>query len=103
MNRQTQLRGWDRHEWAEGATGFPDPQADAEPAIAAWNLIQWVGDRPGLVREPAVLDIETDGLPHGFSGFGISDSGGQRWASSSSSAAEYSAPVAIHETRSEAA
>jgi len=88
MNRQTQPRGWDRHEWAEGAAGFSDPEPDTEPPIAAWNLIQWVGDKPGLVRKPAEVDIETDGLPHGFNGFGVSDSGGQRWASSSPSAHE---------------
>jgi len=99
MDPRTEQRGWDRHEWASVEADLNVPTADAEPAIPAWNLIQWVGDRPGVVREPAVVDVTTDGKPHGFSGFGVSDSGGQRWASVRSSAVEHPALTATHEAQ----
>ena len=73
------LRRWDRHQWASGA-------AETRDDVTAWNLIQWVGDRPGAGREPIVVEVDQDGLFRGFSGFGVSDSGGQRWASESATA-----------------
>ena len=73
------LRRWDRHQWASSA-------ADTQDDITDWNPIQWVGDRPGARRQPIAVEADADGLFHGFNGFGVSDSGGQRWASESASA-----------------
>jgi hypothetical protein len=73
---EQQGRVWDRHQWA----GAPANHAtDATGAKASWNLAEWVGYRRGT-RAAIASAVEPDGLPHGFSGFGVSDSGGQRWA-----------------------
>ena len=77
---RTNPRRWDRHQWASSAADTRDDD------VTAWNLIQWVGDRPGARREPIAVEVDKDGLFHGFGGFGVSDSGGQRWASESASA-----------------
>ena len=50
-----------------------------------------IGDRAEVIREPFEVDLKVnDQKPHGFSGFGVSDSGGQQWASSGSPAPESS-------------
>lgn len=71
---------WDRHQWVgERDRSVPDHrEPGTEPAT--WSGAQMVGDRPGLTRRPFRVDHTSDGLPHGFSGFGISGIGGQRWA-----------------------
>jgi hypothetical protein len=89
-----------------GDRGGSSPiRREIEPEVDRWNLIQLVRDRPGFIREAVDVDLESlDEKPHGFSGFGVSDSGGQRWASVEPSAPERSSRAARDETpRAEAA
>ncbi len=72
---------WNRYQWAGDRDEVVQAHREAEPEPAPWNLAQMVADRPGLVRQPVEVDRTSDGLPHGFSGFGISGIGGQRWSS----------------------
>lgn len=69
---------WDRFQWASG--GGRNASASVESDLDdAWNLAQWVGQaRRGAIPNTWVPGlVDTSG---GFSGFGCSDSGGQRWA-----------------------
>lgn len=95
MDRPSRRR-WDRHQWASSA-------ADTQDDITAWNLIQWVGNRPGAWGEPFVVEVDKDGLFHGFSGFGVSDSGGQRWASETAPASRMIDTVESSATQATAA
>ena len=94
---RSNLRQWDRHQWASSADDTRDDD------VTAWNLIQWVGDPPGARREPIVVEVNEDGLFHGFSGFGVSDSGGQRWASESASASRMTDTAELPATLAKAA
>jgi hypothetical protein len=99
---EQQARVWDRHQWA----GAPANHAtEATGAKASWNLAEWVGYRRGIARAAIASAVEPDGLPHGFSGFGVSDSGGQRWAAPSRAAlpARRPAVAAIHAARGRSA
>jgi len=79
--------GWNRYQWA-GDQGTSRTVIDVEPATARWNLSQWVGEGQGQVSRPTAIQATGDsGRPSGFSGFGVSDSGGQQWAPSASSVA----------------
>ncbi len=74
---------WSRHQWVgdqgqrygEAASAFNAP-------VDRWDLHQWVGDQG--TGEPTAGRYEfalgDDGMPHGYDGFGVSDSGGQQWA-----------------------
>jgi hypothetical protein len=80
MNRIGQR--WDRFQWASG--GGRNASASVGGTYSeAWNLAQWVGQaRDGAFPNPwapGLVDT-TGGFTGGFSGFGCSDSGGQRWA-----------------------
>jgi hypothetical protein len=72
-------RRWTGRQWvgvgrAEGLTSV-ELSSDAE-----WNFYQWVGDNGrGLPNKRYAAPSEPD-PKGGFSGFGHSDSGGQRWA-----------------------
>ena len=76
------LRPWTRYQWfgdLAAAVRLSEPDG-AETETVGWNLCQWVGDRPGHPEtRPWLPDpvVDTSG---GLSGFGHSDSGGQRWA-----------------------
>jgi hypothetical protein len=92
MNARARIQPnrWDRYQMV-GDRGGPAPiRRYDEPEIARWNLIQMVGDRPGVIRKSVDVEYEWDQKPHGFSGFGVSDSGGQQWASLTSGAAKAS-------------
>jgi hypothetical protein len=79
--------GWNRHQWAGDNQGTRTTIIEAETPTAKWNLSQWVGEGHGEVARPSrIAGADADGLPHGFSGFGVSDSGGQRWAPASAQA-----------------
>lgn len=71
---------WNRYQWAGDRDEAVQAHRDAEREPAPWNPAEMVADRQGLVRRPVEVDRTSDGLPHGFSGFGISGIGGQRWA-----------------------
>lgn len=77
---EQKVRVWDRHQWASGMA--PATPVEMESQIEEWDLIEWVGEKPRTTGEAFVAEAELDCRPHGFSGFGVSDSGGQRWASS---------------------
>lgn len=67
---------WDRSQWAG------EPRDETESAhVEQWSLYQWAGDLVADER-PIVVTPPVDTAPHGFDGFGASDSGGQRWAPS---------------------
>ena len=73
--------GWNRHQWAGENQATRATVIEAETPTAKWNLSQWAGEGHGEVTRPSrIVAADTDGLPSGFSGFGVSDSGGQRWA-----------------------
>jgi hypothetical protein len=76
-----EVHGWNRYQWASGSHLEEGAAADRRRDVEAWSLTQVVGDRPGLVRQPVMIDIRADGLFHGLSGSGFSDTGGLRWAS----------------------
>jgi hypothetical protein len=79
--------GWNRHQWAGDNQGTRTTIIEAETPTAKWNLTQWVGEGQGEVARPSrIFGADADGLPHGFSGSGVSDSGGQRWAPASAQA-----------------
>jgi hypothetical protein len=73
-------KAWDRTQVVGEGQGLSDetPRSTADE----WSLYQWAGDQvadgaAASRRLPAPLGA--DGA-HGFDGFGVSDSGGQRWA-----------------------
>ena len=70
---------WSRHQWAGTPEELLAIDAADEPASHPWNFSQWVGD-PGH-DHPRVPFVPShpDGRG-GFSGFGVPDSGGMRWA-----------------------
>ena len=75
-------RAWDLHQWV-GDQGHLAAEAASSPAgqVARWDLHQWVGDQgTGAPVARYAYEAEDDGMPHGFDGFGVSDSGGQQWA-----------------------
>jgi hypothetical protein len=82
MHRQKN-EAWVRHQWV-GDQGARDVEAAPAPnaQVARWDLHQWVGDQgagePAAGRYAFVRG--DDGMPHGYDGFGVSDSGGQQWA-----------------------
>lgn len=65
-------REWSRYQWA-GV--HPSP---AEPAVARWNLVEWVGETGGR-RPTLVTPAEMPAGDGGFSGFGHNP-GGTHWA-----------------------
>jgi hypothetical protein len=69
---------WDRHQWA-GEGQRDDASAGYGDELGVWHFSQWIGDtgRAATERRRIAVRIDTSG---GFSGFGLSDSGGQRWA-----------------------
>jgi len=79
MDRQPP--SWNRYQWTS-ESGVPSPAArDLE--LARWSSVQWASGAPLATESsrPRRIESADDGLPHGFSGFGVADSGGQRWAS----------------------
>jgi hypothetical protein len=74
-------RGWDRSQWVgEGQGDGPTPRA-ADAELGRWNYAQWVGEGQGDVQRPGLVNATGEpGTPNGFTGFGVADSGGQRWA-----------------------
>ena len=75
-------RTWDRQQWV-GDQGHlaADPTSSPAGKVARWGLHQWVGDQGTRVSTARYeYAPEDDGMPHGFDGFGVSDSGGQQWA-----------------------
>jgi hypothetical protein len=71
-------RTWDRHQWV-GDGRRDHVSGGLGDELEAWHFSQWIGD-PGKAatdRGRSPVRIDTSG---GFSGFGIADSGGQRWA-----------------------
>lgn len=69
-------RTWDRHQWASGGQR-DDVSGGEDDGLPPWHFSQWIGDRGKAERHRTAVTVDTSG---GFSGFGLSDSGGQRWA-----------------------
>jgi len=70
-------RTWDRCQWASGGQR-DDVSGGEDDGLEPWHFSQWIGDTGRATgRHRTAVTIETSG---GFSGFGLSDSGGQRWA-----------------------
>lgn len=69
-------RTWDRHQWVGRGRRASAGEVDE---LEAWHFAQWIGDRGKAAtdRHRSPVRIDTSG---GFSGFGLADSGGQRWA-----------------------
>ncbi len=68
---------WDRHQWSGGQ--HDDSNSRTERAQSApWNRMQWVAELNGRVPVPAPSDAPDS--RSGFSGFGVPDTGGVRWA-----------------------
>lgn len=71
---------WDRRQWVGDGQGAISGR-EIEAFTAVWTYRQWVGEgQGGTGREAPVAGSPTSGRPSGFSGFGVSDSGGQQWA-----------------------
>jgi len=69
---------WDRRQWVgETQWGPAGPVEPLEPE-AEWNHGQWVG--VGRRSGPQPRPVSPPDTRGGFSGFGVSDGGGQRWA-----------------------
>jgi hypothetical protein len=72
------MTGWNRTQWVGEGQGLAAPAADDADT---WDRRQWVGEGQGPVGPRTVASARADdSRPHGFDGFGVSDSGGQRWA-----------------------
>jgi hypothetical protein len=69
---------WDRHQWV-GRGRRDDASAGEVDELEAWHFSQWIGHagKAATDRHRSPVRIDTSG---GFSGFGLADSGGQRWA-----------------------
>ncbi len=94
--QRTQHAGWTRYQWAGDQVDRPTPLHGTDET-AAWAFPQWAGQDGGQGRT-ANTRIDAAGDPEvasGFSGFGVSDSGGQRWAPAASNATLGHEPNAI--------
>ena len=68
---------WDRTQWAGELPGL---DTSAEPDVPQWTKFQWAGESAPTDGQMAYSErLASDG-PHGYSGRGVADSGGQRWA-----------------------
>lgn len=70
-------REWDRRQWVGEGQGSALRPSEA-PVVEQWHFSQWAGT-PRVLGDRA-QPLPTQGTRSGFSGFGHSDSGGQRWA-----------------------
>lgn len=96
MSRKNPV-GWNRYQWAGERENVARALHEPDLAVARWSYPQWVGEGRGSVTHPARIDALGDSnRPSGFSGLGVSDSGGQRWAPRSAPV-----PAAVDESASE--
>jgi hypothetical protein len=72
-------RTWDRHQWAGAPAGQARGASEPPTYDGKWSLWQWVGTFPAE-REALERRLDEPETSGGFSGFGVADSGGQRWA-----------------------
>jgi hypothetical protein len=69
-------RTWHRHQWSSGHDDVSPPTDRSQHA--PWNRMQWVGQTNGRIPIPVPSDAPDP--RSGFSGFGVPDTGGMRWA-----------------------
>lgn len=67
---------WSRWQWASVDTA-PALDAEEQALRERWDLAQWVGAGQGHVARSGQRTMDASG---GFSGCGVPDSGGSRWA-----------------------